>query len=83
VFVGQLTEPCGVGAEAVADGLRGVLGLGFDDGGPLAELDGLLVGAGDIAAAGDAPVEAWGVPDAVAVAERPVALVVVRALGLA
>ena len=82
VLVGQLAEPGGAGAEPVADGLRDVRGLAFEGERALAELGGLLVGAGDVAAAGDAAVEAGRVPHPVAVAEGPVALVVAEHEGV-
>jgi hypothetical protein len=69
VLAGLLAELGRSGAEPVADGLGNVLCLGFQGVGPLAELGGLGVGAGDVAAAGDAVVEAGRVPGAVAVAE--------------
>jgi hypothetical protein len=56
--------------------------LDFQGCGALAELGSLLVGAGDVAAAGDAPVEAWHVPGLVAVAEGLVALVVAQDEGV-
>src|SRR5689334_5100369 len=44
----------------------------------VAERGGLLAGAGDVAAAGDAPVEAGRVPPPVAVAQGPVPLVMTQ-----
>jgi DNA-binding transcriptional LysR family regulator len=59
----MLAEPDGGGAQPVADGLRDVRCLGFQGDRAVAELGGLLIGAGDVAAAGDAVVEAGGVLD--------------------
>ena len=82
MLVGLVAEPGGGGAQPVADGLRDVRGVVLEDARAVAELGGLLVGAGDVAAAGDAVVEAGGVLDPVAVAEGPVSLVVAEQEGV-
>ena len=46
MLAGLVAEPGGGGAQPVADGLRGVRGLGFQGERAVAELGGLLVGAG-------------------------------------
>ena len=68
MLVGLIAEPGGAGPEAIADGLGDVRSLVLEGDGAIAEPGGLLVGAGDVAAAGDAPVEAGGVLDPVAMA---------------
>jgi len=71
VLAGLLAEPGGGGAQPVADGLRDVRGLAFQGERAVAELGGLLIGAGDVAAAGDAVVVAGGVLDFAAGYGRP------------
>ena len=78
----MVAEPGGAGPQPVGDGLGDVLGLVLQGERAVTELGGLLVGAGDVAAAGDAVVQAGGVLDSLAVAEGPVPLVVAEHEGM-
>lgn len=69
VFVGGPSEPVGVVAQAVADGIGQTVSPLLQDGGPLAKMFGVVVGACDVRAGGHAAVQAGTVVVRVAATE--------------